>query len=158
MNWPFTVGRVLFVVIFVVFGVQKLIDVPGTANKFAEAGATLTLPAAVTDVTAQIVEAVNMPMPQILAIAAGIIEVAGGLLIAFNVLARTAAVVLLLYTAVTTFFFHDFWNLIGAEQANQLMHAMKNISIIGALLMIAAWPRRRVIGEAPGHERVAHDL
>jgi uncharacterized membrane protein YphA (DoxX/SURF4 family) len=76
------------------------------------------------------------------------VEVIAGLLIAFNVLTRTAAVILLLFTAVATFYFHDFWNLTTAvERTNQMTHALKNLSIMGALLMIAAWPRGAVVVE-----------
>ena len=155
MNWPFALGRVLLVVFFLVSGVLKLVDLDGTANEIARIGATLTFPAAVTDVAAQIVDILQMPMPKILTIVVGIVEVLGGLLIALNILPRTAAVVLLLYTAVVTFYFHDFWNLqAGAEKTNNMNHALKNLSIIGALLMLAAWPRRGVAEASERHEHL----
>ena len=93
-----------------------------------------------------------MPIWQVLAIVVAMVEIVGGLLIAFNVLARTAAVVLLIFTAVTTFYYHDFWNMAGAERTNNLILALKNLSIIGALLMLAAWPRRVVV--EPSGERM----
>ena len=49
-----------------------------------------------------------MPIWQVLAIVVALVEIVGGLLITFNVLTRGAAVVLLLFTAVTTFYYHDF--------------------------------------------------
>jgi len=109
-------------------------------------------------VTSQIEATLNMPIWQVLAIVVALVEVVGGLLIAFNVLTRTMAVILLLFTAVTTITFHDFWNVTGPDRINQMTHAMKNLSIMGALLMLAALPRRRqVIVDVPTHERVTDE-
>ena len=155
MNGAFTLGRILLVVIFIISGALKLLDIAGTADMIQS---KLVIPSVLTDVTSQIEATLGMPIWQILAIVVALIELLGGLLIAFNVLTRTMAVVLLLFVAVTTFYFHDFWNLPpGADRTNNVNHAMKNLSVIGALLMLAAWPRRAVIVEAPAHERVVHE-
>jgi uncharacterized membrane protein YphA (DoxX/SURF4 family) len=155
MNVAFTLGRIALVVVFVFSGIQKLTDISGTADQIQS---KLVIPAALGDVVSQVEGAVGMPIWQILAILAAVIEIAGGLLIAFNVLTRTAAVVLLIYTLVATFFFHDFWNMTGPDRATNMILALKNLSIIGALLMLAAWPRRAVIVETAVdgrvHERV----
>ena len=136
MNAAFTLGRVALVVIFVFSGVQKLFDISGTADQIQ---AKLIIPAAL-----------GMPIWQVLAIVVALVEIVGGLLITFNVLTRGAAVVLLLFTAVTTFYYHDFWNMAGADRTNNLTHALKNLSIMGALLMLAAWPRRVIVAELSG--------
>jgi putative oxidoreductase len=151
MNPVFALGRLALVAIFIFSGVGKLIDIPGTANMIQS---KLTIPAAVADLTTQIEGAVGMPIWQILAIAIGVIEVAGALLIVFNILTRTAAVVLLIFSAVTIFYFHDFWNMAGADRSNNMIHALKNLSIMGGLLMLAAWPRRLMAAEASSHGRV----
>jgi putative oxidoreductase len=140
MNAAFTLGRVALVVIFVFSGVQKLFDISGTADQIQ---AKLIIPAAL-----------GMPIWQVLAIVVALVEIVGGLLITFNVLTRGAAVVLLLFTAVTTFYYHDFWNMAGADRTNNLNLALKNLSIIGAFLMLAAWPRR-VVAEASGERMEA---
>jgi Predicted membrane protein len=45
---------------------------------------------------------------------------------------------LLIFTLIATYFFHDFWNQPpGPEQMNNMIHAMKNLSICGAFLMLA---------------------
>jgi putative oxidoreductase len=49
---------------------------------------------------------------------------------------RIAAIVLMIFTAATTALFHDFWNLTGREQINQMLHAFKNVSMIGGLLIL----------------------
>ncbi len=73
-----------------------------------------------------------------LAVGAGAGELIGGLAIAIGWQTRLAAAGLILFTAVAAFFFHDFWNLpAGAERANQMIHAMKNLSMIGGLIVLA---------------------
>jgi uncharacterized membrane protein YphA (DoxX/SURF4 family) len=76
-----------------------------------------------------------------LAIAAGAIELLCGLMIALNFGARFAAVVLILFVAAATFYFHDFWNQTGADARNNLVQSLKNLSIIGALLIVAGTTR-----------------
>jgi putative oxidoreductase len=76
-----------------------------------------------------------------LAIAAGTIELLCGLMIALNFGARFAAIVLILFVAASTFYFHDFWNQTGADARNNMIHALKNLSIIGALFVIAGTAR-----------------
>jgi uncharacterized membrane protein YphA (DoxX/SURF4 family) len=43
--------------------------------------------------------------------------------------------------AAATFYFHDFWNQSPPESAKTLVEALKNLSIIGALFMIAGYGR-----------------
>jgi uncharacterized membrane protein YphA (DoxX/SURF4 family) len=155
MNVPFTLGRIALVVIFIISGAQKLTDIAGTADQIQ---AKLAIPSALADVAAQVEAALGMPIWQILAIVAAMVEVVGGLLIAFNVFARTMAVVLLIFTAVTTFYMHDFWNMpAGAERMNNMIHALKNLSIVGGFLILAAWPRRPIVVEGVDHERLVQD-
>jgi uncharacterized membrane protein YphA (DoxX/SURF4 family) len=78
-----------------------------------------------------------MPMAQLLAIASGGLEVVCGLMIALNFGARFFAILLILFVAAVTFYFHDFWNQAAGEaRYDNMVHALKNLSIIGALFMI----------------------
>jgi len=132
-----TFGRILFAVLFVFSGASKLLDLSATAQMTEK----IVLPAIVAPYTAQLETITGMPMAQMLAIAAGAIEVICGLMIALNFGARFFAVVLILFVAATTFYYHDFWNQTGADARNNLVHALKNLSIIGALFMIAGASR-----------------
>src|SRR5262249_11909280 len=96
MNVLFALGRIALVVIFIISGAQKLMDIAGTAD---EIQSKLVIPPALTDVTSQIEATVGMPIWQILAIVVAVIELVGGLLIAFNILMRTMAVILLIFVA-----------------------------------------------------------
>ena len=88
MNAAFTLGRIALVAIFIISGAQKLLDIAGTADYIQS---KVTIPAMLTETTGQIEAAVGMPIWQVLAIVVALIEVVGGLLIAFNVLTRAAA-------------------------------------------------------------------
>ena len=60
------------------------------------------------------------------------------MLIALNFGARFFAILLILFVIAATFYYHDFWNQTGAINAkNNMIHALKNLSIIGALFIVA---------------------
>ena len=128
-----TLGRILFSVLFVLSGAMKLMNVSATAQMTQK----IVIPAIVAPYTAQLETLTGMPMANILAIASGALEVICGVMIALNFGARFFAIVLALFVAAATFYFHDFWNQTGTEATNNMIHALKNLSLIGALLMIA---------------------
>jgi len=132
-----TFGRILFAVLFVFSGASELLDLSATAQMTEK----IVLPAIVAPYTAQLETITGMPMAQILAIAAGAVEVICGLMIALNLGARFFAIVLILFVVGATFYYHDFWNQTGPEARNNLVHALKNLSIIGALFMIVGTGR-----------------
>ena len=68
-------------------------------------------------------------------------EILAGLMIAVNFGARFFAILLIFFVIATTFYFHDFWNQPAPENAKTLIDALKNLSIIGALFMIAGYGR-----------------
>ncbi len=134
-----TLGRVLFVVLFVFSGASKLLDIASTTQAIAD---KVALPAMLTPYTTQLEGITGMPTAQMLAILAGVVEVAAGLFIALNFGTRFFAFLLVLFVAVTTFYFHNFWDLpAGADRINNVIHALKNLSLIGGLLVIAGYPR-----------------
>jgi putative oxidoreductase len=130
-------GRVLFAVLFIVSGAFKLLDIAATTQMTEK----IVLPAALASYVSQLESMTGMPMAQMLAIAAGTIELLCGLMIALNFGARFFAFLLVLFVAAATFYFHDFWNQPSPDNAKSLMDALKNLSIIGALFMIAGYGR-----------------
>jgi uncharacterized membrane protein YphA (DoxX/SURF4 family) len=107
----------------------------------------IVIPAALATYTSQLEGVTGMSMPQMLAIAAGAVELICGIMIAFNFGARFFAIVLVLFVAAATFYYHDFWNQTGVDATNNIIHALKNLSIIGALFMIAGLRRVSHAGE-----------
>lgn len=135
MHSLFVLGRIAFVVIFIVSGATKLMDINAAAGMIAN---KVTIPAQLNDLKTQIEAATGMTTPQLLAIAAGVVELACGLLIALNFGTRFFALVLLIFVAVATFYYHDFWNMSGAERSANFIQALKNLSIMGGLLILFA--------------------
>jgi putative oxidoreductase len=133
MHILFAIARVLLVLIFVLSGAMKLLDIPGTA---AQIEPIVAIPSMMQDFVVEVETATGMKWPQLLAIFAGVIEVVAGLLIAFNIGTRGAAAVLALFTLVSTFYFHAFWNMSGDLMQTNMIHALKNLSMIGGLLIM----------------------
>ena len=133
-----TFGRILFAVLFLYAGATKLFAIQATADFIA---AKLTVPALLVPYTTQLETVTGMSTPQMLAIAVGAFEVISGLMIALDFGARFFAILLILFVAAVTFYFHDFWNQAPPENARSLMDALKNLSIIGALFIIAGYGR-----------------
>jgi putative oxidoreductase len=132
MNILLIIGRLAFVAIFVLSGAQKLMDIGATAAMIAP---NIVIPAELKSFATQLEGATGMTTPQLLAIAAGVVELAGGLMIAANIGTRVAALALIVFTVAATFWFHDFWNMTGGDRMNNMAHALKNLSVIGALLV-----------------------
>jgi len=134
----FTFGRVLFAVLFIYTGATKLFGIQQTADFIAS---KVTIPTLIAPYTSQLETMTGMPMPQLLALSVGGFEIIAGLMIAVNFGARFFAILLIFFVLVATFYFHDFWNQSAPENARTLIDALKNLSIIGGLFMIAGYGR-----------------
>jgi putative oxidoreductase len=134
----FTFGRVLFAVLFIYTGATKLFGIQQTADFIAS---KVTIPTLIAPYTSQLETMTGMPMPQLLALSIGGFEIIAGLMIAVNFGARFFAILLIFFVLTATFYFHDFWNQASPENARTLIDALKNLSIIGALFMIAGYGR-----------------
>jgi uncharacterized membrane protein YphA (DoxX/SURF4 family) len=139
-----TFGRILFAVLFIYSGATQLFAIQATAEFIS---AKVVIPALLTPYTSQLETMTGMSTPQLLAIAVGVFQVISGLMIALNFGARFFAILLIFYVAAVTFYFHDFWNQSPPENAKTLVEALKNLSIIGALFMIAGYGRSPRTGE-----------
>jgi putative oxidoreductase len=133
-----TFGRVLFAVLFIYMGATKLFGIQATAESIAS---KVGIPALLAPYTSQLETMTGMSTPQMLAIAVGSFEVIAGLMIALNFGARFFAIVLIFVVAAATFYYHDFWNQPPPGDGKMLVDALKNLSIIGALFMIAGYGR-----------------
>jgi putative oxidoreductase len=133
-----TFGRILFAVLFIYSGATKLFGIQATSEFIS---AKVVIPALLTPYTSQLETMTGMSTPQMLAIAGGAFEVISGLMIALNFGARFFAILLIFFVAATIFYFDDFWNQSPPENAKTLVDALKSLSIIGALFMIAGYGR-----------------
>ena len=110
-------GRLLLALLFLPAGLMKIAGFSGTVAYIASSG---------------------LPLPQIGAVLAIVVEVGGGLALLAGFGTRFAALALALFTVVATVIFHAFWA-VPAEQAmvQQLMF-FKNLAVVGGLLTLAA--------------------
>lgn len=149
MNTLLIIGRIAFVLVFILSGAQKLMDIPATAAMIEP---KVMIPDLVAPYAAQLETLTSQKMPSLLAIVAGIVEIAAALMIAFGFGTRFAAVILILFTAATTYYFHAFWAMTGAERDANLINAMKNLSLIGGLIILFVLGSWRPVPAGPDYE------
>jgi len=112
------VGRILLGLIFVLSGFQKLMSFSGLAANIAGKG---------------------LPMPEVLAVLTVAIELGAGLLLVVGWKARWAALLLFLFIIPVSLTFHNFWTMEGTQAAMNKVQFMKNLSIMGGMLLAAAF-------------------
>jgi putative oxidoreductase len=64
------------------------------------------------------------------------IEVIGGLMLITGFRARLAAIVIALFLVPVTLVFHGFWSADAANFQNQLTQFLKNLAILGGMLLV----------------------
>jgi putative oxidoreductase len=111
-------GRTLVAVPFLVLGGMKIAQFHGTAGNLA---------------------ALKIPMPTVATAIVIIIEVLGGICLVVGFKARLWAWLMFLYLIPVTFMVHNYWAYTGAARVDNEIHFLKNIGILGGLLLIAAF-------------------
>ena len=111
------VGRILLALMFVLAGAGKLGDISGTAGYIASGG---------------------VPFASAVAVAVGLFELIAGLALVVGFQARWAALALAGFTLVASVLFHPFWSLPADQAFVQQLLFMKNVSVAGGLLLVAA--------------------
>ncbi len=136
MNAAYTLGRIFLSLLFVVSGVQKVMDITETTKMLTD----LAVP-----IPEQIVPYLQgVPKYQALGYLVAGVELLGGLMVLVGLKARWGALLLVVYTAVAIVFVHHFWDMAGAAFKTNLTEALKNLSIIGGLFLVVA------VGSGPG--------
>jgi putative oxidoreductase len=107
------VGRLLIAAIFIMSGLGKIADPAGTQAYIGSAG---------------------LPAPLLAYLTAIVVELGGGILLVIGYQTRIVALVLAAFTLAAAFGFHNNF----ADQ-NQMIHFLKNISMIGGLLQVVAF-------------------
>jgi putative oxidoreductase len=78
-------------------------------------------------------------MPAVALAIALVIELVGGLAILTGLFTRFTAWIVFLYLIPTTFLFHNFWAVQGADRIDAMIHFEKNLAIMGGLVLLAAF-------------------
>jgi putative oxidoreductase len=115
MNLMVLFGRIFYAAVF-------LISVPGL---FSES-------------TIRYAASQGVPAAEVFVPLAGIIELLGGVSILIGYRAKEGALLIVLFLAPVTLMLHKFWNIADpAAAALQQVHFLKNLSLLGAALLIA---------------------
>lgn len=77
-----------------------------------------------------------IPFTPVFLIVAVSLEFVGALLILTGIYEKLGAFFLLAFLGVTTFFVHQFWFVDGLERELQLGHFLKNLAIMGGLIVV----------------------
>ena len=127
-DWAALLGRILLAGIFVISGFGKITGFEGTVSEIASKG---------------------LPLPQVLAVIAILIEFVGGLAIAAGWKTRWAALAFIVFMIVITPIFHGYWAAPPDQVMDQQINFMKNVSILGgSLLLFAFGPGRYSVDKA----------
>jgi putative oxidoreductase len=121
----YALGRIAVTVVFIVFGYIQVMNIGNYVTN-----------AAVVKFAA---ETGNVLSPTVVAWMVALVDLIGGLLLLIGFKTRWAALVLIVFVASTIWFAHPFWTMEGTARAGNQAHALKNLAIIGALLVFAAY-------------------
>jgi putative oxidoreductase len=112
------VGRLLVAYLFIPAGIGKIMGFAGTVGYVASSG---------------------LPLPQVGAALAILVEVGVGIAFLLGYKTRVTAIILAVFTVLTALFFHKYWSAPDAMKMMQQINFNKNIAIAGGLLAFAAF-------------------
>ena len=112
------IGRLLVAYLFIPAGIGKLTGFAGTVGYITSKG---------------------LPMPEVAAGLAIVVELGVGLMLLVGFQTRWAALVLTLFTLAAGFFFHNYWAVPADQAMLQQLMFNKNVAIAGGLLAFAAF-------------------
>jgi putative oxidoreductase len=111
------IGRILMSLIFLLSGAMKALHWTPTAAQM---------------------EGKGMPIVPLFLVGAIACELAGGLSLLFGFKTRYGALLLALFLIPVTLVMHNFWAAEGPAAENQMQHFLKNVTIIGGLIVLSA--------------------
>jgi putative oxidoreductase len=112
------IGRALIALLFIPAGYAKIGGFAGVVGYIASQG---------------------VPLPQVAAAIAIVVELGLGLALLFGWKARWAALGMAIFTLVITPIFHNYWDAPAAQQMAQQLNFYKNLAIVGGLLVLFAF-------------------
>ena len=118
VNAAALVGRILLAAIFVISGFNKISGFAGVAGYIGSKG---------------------LPMPEVLAALTIALELLGGIMLVIGYKVRIVSILFFLWLIPTTVIFHKFWGIEAAQVQNQMNNFLKNVSIMGGMLLVFAF-------------------
>lgn len=117
MSSLYFVGRLLVVFLFLFSAYGKITGFDATAGMMAKEG---------------------IPFASVALVLAILFEVVGSILLLVGKrFAGSGAAMLIIFTVLATYYFHDFWNFAGTPAfMDQVRNFLKNLSIVGGLVVL----------------------
>jgi putative oxidoreductase len=112
------IGRALIALLFIPGGFGKIMGFAGTVGYIASKG---------------------VPLPEVCAAIAVVVELGFGLLLLVGYQTRWAALGIAIFTFVISFIFHNFWGVPADQVMMQKLQFFKNMAIVGGLFGFAAF-------------------
>jgi uncharacterized membrane protein YphA (DoxX/SURF4 family) len=117
MDIIFLLGRILLGGFFIMSGFNHFKDTEGLAGYAASK---------------------EVPQPKWAVLVSGVLLAIGGLGILTGIFPQLAILLLVLFLLPTTFIMHDFWHASDEAKQSEQTDFMKNLALVGALLMLLA--------------------
>jgi putative oxidoreductase len=111
-------GRILLALIFITSGFGKIGGYAGVVGYIASKG---------------------LPMASVVAVLTILVELGGGLAVAFGFMTRWAALALAIFSVLAGLIFHAYWAVPADQVMNMQIHFWKNVAIAGGFLTLAAF-------------------
>lgn len=111
-------ARVLLALMFLAGSYEKIVGFDGTVAYITKHG---------------------LPLPEAAAVSSMILELGAGIALILGFKARWAALALVAFVLVLNYTFHAFWTLPAGQQGLQMILFLKNLAVVGGLLLIAAY-------------------
>jgi len=112
------IGRILIAYLFIPAGIGKIMGFAGTVGYITSVG---------------------LPLPEVGAVIAIIVELGFGIALLLGFKTRLTAIVMAVFTVAAALFFHKYWSAPDAMKMMQQINFNKNIAIAGGLLALAAF-------------------
>lgn len=112
------IGRILVAYLFIPAGIGKLMGFGGTVGYISSVG---------------------LPLPEVGAVIAIVVELGLGIALLLGVKTRWTAIAMAIFTVAAALFFHKYWSAPDAMKMMQQINFNKNIAIAGGLLAFAAF-------------------
>ncbi len=136
----FLIGRILISLIFILSGIGKIMNWHEINEelmmKLCHWHSVLETYAFGADLVEPLITS-----PSILQGIAVVLELAGAIFLILGYRIRLGAFLLLLFMVPVTLIYHDFWFQEGAQVQTELVMFLKNLAIIGGLIIIAFGPQ-----------------
>ena len=108
-------ARLFLATLFLIFGWRKLRDYSGTVSQMVQLG---------------------VPMPELAAAVAILMELPVAFAVAVGAFARPSALLMFFYTLGTALIGHRYWTITGADRVASMDGFYKNLSIMGGFLLL----------------------